>query len=148
LKRWGKLSDEYKTLHVILELFIAWCGVFFGIWVFPFGDMAKYMIDLFTIVVFVMLGLAYFTYKNKIDWSKHRSLWRKLFFGFTIGLTLVQAGMSFILFVGFWEVFSINGVNVVTYRDLISLLFAISGILLVVVTIRMIKNRHKYLKPK
>jgi hypothetical protein len=139
------MSEEHGTLEAFGVIFVCWGTVFFGVWVFPLDNMAKCLIDLGTSVLFIMFGLSYFTYKNKIQWAKHSSLIRKAYLGVVVIFVLIEAALGFYLSIVFWEVFSIDGVHVITYQDIVSLLLGASSVFLTAYAARIIKNRNKYL---
>lgn len=76
--------------------------------------------------------------------SKH--LQSKAFFWFGIFLEFYQTGTAFLLTVVTWNVYSIEGVEVVTYNNSLSLLFSVIGIVVILYTLNRIKNKKKYVR--
>ncbi len=141
------MSEEHGTLDAFGVIFLCWAAVFFGVWVFPLADTSKVTLDILSTVLFIMFGVVYFMLKGKIPFP-NPELRRKIEFWYSIAMLSVFAAMAFLLNYILWESVTINGVEVVTYRDLIALLYGIIGVGIIVFMIRYIKNRNPYKKTR
>jgi hypothetical protein len=84
-------------------------------------------------VFFVLFGASYFARKET---------WQKIRFWYDILVYWFFAGMFFWLNSVAWESKTINGVQVVTYRDLASLSIGLCGVLAGIYTIWLIRNKN------
>jgi hypothetical protein len=141
------MSEEHGTLEAFGVIFLCWAAVFFGVWVFPLADLPKVSLDISSSVIFIMFGIAYFMLKGKIPFP-NRELRRKIEFWYYIIVLSLFAAIAFWLCYFLWEYVTINGVEVVTLRDLIALSYGIIGVGVVVFVIRYIKNRNPYKKTR
>lgn len=139
------MSDEHGTLQAFGVIFACWGVPFFGIWAIPIADNIRIFFDIFDSIFFVMLGLFYFMYKGIIPFPKKRSL-EKITFWLSLIAILLQAFGAFALNYITWEVEIINGVYVVTYLDLFSLIYGVMGIGTLIFMYRYIKKRNPYQK--
>jgi hypothetical protein len=138
------MTDEYGEILVVLGFVSVWGLVFFGIWTIPISDYSRIVVDEAVTIFIPAFGIMYFDYKGKIPIGAEMR--QKIWFWFFVGLELLQALVAFSLTITTWEVVEIEGHQVITYEDLVSLLFSIGGILVIVYVIYMIRNRQSYMK--
>ncbi len=138
-------TEEHGTLQAFGVIFAMWVGVFFGVWVLPIAENTKILLDVLSSVGFVIFGLLYFMVKGKIPFPRKELMERVIFWLGIISCMLQAMGM-FALNVILWEVVEINGILVVTYIDLISLIFGIMGVSVIAFMIWYIFNRNPYRK--
>jgi hypothetical protein len=141
------MSEEHGTLEAFGVIFLCWAAVFFGVWVFPLADMGKITLDIFSSVIFIMFGVVYFMLKGKIPFP-NPEMRRKIGFWYNIVMLSLFAAIAFWFSYFLWEFVTINGVEVVTLRDLVALLYGIMGVSLVVFVIRYVNNKNPYKKTR
>jgi hypothetical protein len=160
VKRWIKMpKDEYATLQAVVELFVAWSVIFFGVWTMPLDNVAKSAFDVANTIFFVSFGLAYFINKGKIHIPQAQTkiqnltkgkkqvehpeinpLVAKFFmiFGLILGISI--SIMFFGIAISYWESVSINSIQVITYRDLEAIFMGGLGLFMLVATFFMFKD--------
>jgi hypothetical protein len=135
------MPDDYGTLNTILAIIGAWGVIFFGVWATPLSIQQKYIVDFGNTFLFIMFGIMYFDFKGKIPIGKEMR--RRIWFWFGVGVELFQGATMFLVTIATWKVVVISGYEVVTYDNLISLLFSIMGVLVIVYAAYRIKNREE-----
>jgi len=139
------MSEKHGTLEAFGVIFACWAAVFFGVWMLPLPDFVRIYFDGFSTILFAIFGVSYFMLKGIIPFPKPES-WRKANFFLDITIYLLMATISFSLNYITWEFTTVNGVQVVTYNNLISLIYGILGVVVIIFTIRYIRNRNPYKK--
>jgi len=138
------MSNGNGTVNTIVNIFVGWGVIFFGVWVLPIDINAKIFVDVMNTFLFIFLAITYFDYKGKIPIGKETRL--QIRFWFSIIIEIVQAITAFIMTIATWEVVTINDVQVITYENIVSLIFSIMGIAVILFVIHMIMNKSKYIE--
>ena len=137
------MPDEYKDITLLLEIIGLWGLFAVGIWGTPLNTDGKIAFDIFSAFFVGALAIMYFDYKGKIPiGAKKRA---EIWFWFSVFMQLLQAGIAFVLNIVFWEYVTIEGHEVVTYQNLVALLFGGMGFAVLIYVIYIIKNREKYI---
>jgi magnesium-transporting ATPase (P-type) len=141
------MTDDHGTLEAFGVIFFMWAAVFFGVWGgFPLDYTIKIWLDVLSSVGFIMFGLLYFMVKGKIPFPSQDSM-NKVRFWFGVVAYSYQIVIAFLMNYVTWEFATINGIQVVTYRDLLSLANGIIGVVVIILMIIFIRRRNPYKKP-
>jgi hypothetical protein len=125
-----------------------WAAVFFGMLAANQISLTiKIFVDTFTSLAFITGGLLYFMVKGKIPFP-NQELMNRMYFWFGIAVFLLEAGMSFYMNYLFWVVKTINGIQVVTYIDLISLFYGGMGVFALLFMVQFIRREIRRRKTK
>jgi hypothetical protein len=135
---------EHGTLEAFGVIFGCWAVVFFGIWTMPIDLVYHIGIDIFSSIAFIIFGLVYFSYKEVIHVR-----WDRFLLWLVVISLAIMAGVNFILTLTTWKSVTINDVLVVTYGNIISLMFTIAGILEIWLALKLVSmyiRSHKVKK--
>ncbi len=137
------MADKHSGINTIIAFIILWATTFGLVWAIPpLSDSTKWFIDEFVTIVIPMFAIIYFDYKGEIPIGKETR--QKIWFGICCGLTLVIAFSTFIMTAATWEYVEIEGHQVITYLNMISLTPSIIGVGTIFYVFNLIKNRKNY----
>jgi hypothetical protein len=142
-----KMAGEHGTLQAFAAVVTIWGTIFFGVWALPLSEQIKFSIDVVSSIGIGVLALIYFMRKGTIPIPKKQTLDRVSFWLGIIQLILM-VGTTFYLSVITWEVVTIDGVNVVTYTNLISLYYGVLAVVSLIFAVWYVINKNPYKKQK
>ncbi len=149
-----KKAKQGKRISV-LDIFVAWCAALALIWAISvFSEPNKALLSIIGSIAFVMIGFFYFRW-NQINPKLTTFIERvqntnlePFIFGFSLTLSLIESLTAFYSSIVTWQVFEVNGVQVLTYINLINIAIFVMGFYLLIFAVRIIKRRIKKKKDK
>lgn len=137
VRRWKKMSQD-KGRGEITNLFIIWSAIFLAISVIPaIPDLWKYALYLLDTLVFSFIAItdwqrkAQFRPNLKILFRFQPNLRAGWFFWFRIVADLILVVAYFNLAIANWVVLNVSGVPVLTYGNIVCLMFGVVGVFLI-----------------
>jgi hypothetical protein len=157
----GREMSRDKTRTGIANLFVMWSAIFLVVSAVPeipqFWRIAIYVIDTLTFTVIGArdwqskghhrLSLD-FLFRSKTKSRLSKAVLSKIIFWLLIYIESLEAFVALFLSVVTWEIYSVNGVAVVTYGNLRSILSGLIGALLIIYLIYQIRKRKKWIAEK
>lgn len=152
MRRWKRLSED-KTRTSIANLFVMWIAIITAASLIPeIPQFWRYVIYGTDTLFFISVGI--------VDWLRKKHLLSlknvasllnrelspkvsKVAFWSTLSLIVLDSIGCFLKAVQSWEVFSVDGVAIVTYNNLVSFGFSFVAAIMVLYTFYRIKNRKK-----
>lgn len=158
---------RHDTFMAVMTYLATWFVVVFGVLGISATLEIKIILEVLAVVGFGAFGGTYFfrDYQKRhkqsrkqavksippplrVETSGDKHLVSKRFFWFGIFMEFYQAGVAFLTTISTWRTFLINGVEIVTVHNLISLMFSVMGIIVIAYTINRIQNRRRYIESK
>lgn len=150
--RWrtDKMGQD-KTRTRLANLFVIWSAIFLVASAVPdIPQFWKYAIYVIDTLVFSIIGIrdwyGNWKYKSIFDMRRVYIINAKVDFWFGICIMVIIVIMAFLMTISTWAVYSVDGVEIVTYNNLVSLIFSIEGVGVITYIIYRVRNRDTIMK--